>query len=136
MDTRSSRSIVTFTHSFSLPGYPDDFPAGEYGVVVEEETLQGLSFEAYRRTATYLIVHGKGGHSGHTEMHPTTEKDLEATLGRDRAFENEANASEAALKGDRAKKRETHVDKRAGHYKCECFASSQESSQASLLAAC
>ena len=97
MNTRSSRSMVTFTHSFSLPGYLDDFPAGKYDIVVEEEILHGLSFEAYRRTATYLIVHGKDGHSGHTEMHPTTEKDLETILGRDRAFENDANASEAAL---------------------------------------
>ncbi|MEO3414944.1 hypothetical protein AAFO92_09835 [Roseovarius sp. CAU 1744] len=96
MNTRSSRSMVTFTHSFSLPGYPDEFPAGEYEVVVEEEALHGLSFEAYRRTATYLVVHGKSGRAGHTEMRPTTEKDLEATLCRDRAFENDANASEAA----------------------------------------
>lgn len=97
MNTRSSRSMVTFTHSFSLPGYLDDFPAGEYEVVVEEEALHGLSFEAYRRTATYLIVQGKGDRAGHTEMRPTTEKDLDATLGRDRAFANDANASEAAL---------------------------------------
>ena len=97
MDTRSSRSMVTFSHSFSLPGYPDDFPAGDYEIVVEEEALHGLSFEAYRRTATYLMVQGRTGRTGHTEMHPTTEKDLEATLDRDRASEHHAPASEAAL---------------------------------------
>ncbi len=97
MNIRSSKSMVTFTHSFALPGYPDELPAGEYEVVIEEELLRGLSFEAYRRMATYLTVHGKDGHAGRTEMRPINENDLEAALSRDRAFANIVNASEAAL---------------------------------------
>lgn len=60
MSMRSSRSTVTFSNPFTLPGYPGDLPAGDYEVLVEEELLQGLSFEAYRRTATYLTVRGRG----------------------------------------------------------------------------
>ena len=97
MNIRSSTSTVVFSRPFALSGYSDELPAGNYEVVVEEELLQGLSFEAYRRTATYLTVHGEGGRAGRTEMRPTTERDLEAALGRDRASANEANASEAAL---------------------------------------
>ena len=54
MTMRSTRSTVTFSSPFTLSGYPGDLPAGDYEVLVEEELLQGLSFEAYRRTATYL----------------------------------------------------------------------------------
>jgi hypothetical protein len=71
--------------SFTLAGYGDALPAGEYEVVVEEELLQGLSFEAYRRTATYLTVRGTGPRAGRTEMRQVTQKDLEAALSRDRA---------------------------------------------------
>ena len=97
MNMRSSRSTVTFFNPFALPGYSDKLPAGEYEVVVEEELLQGLSFEAYRRTATYLTVCGKGDRAGRTEMRPITARDLEMALSRDRAFTENTNDSEAAL---------------------------------------
>ena len=78
MIMRSTRSTVTFSKPFILSGYLDELPAGEYEVLVEEELLEGLSFAAYRRTATYLTVRGKG----RTELRPTTEKDLVTALGR------------------------------------------------------
>lgn len=68
MNMRTSRSTVAFSYAFGLSGYPDALPAGEYEIVVEEERLQGLSFEAYRRTETYLVVRGTGHHAGRTEM--------------------------------------------------------------------
>lgn len=84
MNTRSSRSIVTFSNPFVLADYPDELPPGDYEVVVEEELLEGLSFIAYRGAATYLAVHGRGRHAGRTEMRPITGQDLEAALKRDR----------------------------------------------------
>ena len=56
MTVRSTRSTVTFSNPFTLPGYAGDLPAGEYEGLAEEELLQGLSFEACRQTATYLTV--------------------------------------------------------------------------------
>jgi hypothetical protein len=88
---------VTFSNAFALSGYADELPAGDYEVVVEEELLQGLSFEAYRRTATYLTVRGRGSHAGRTEMRTITERDLELALSRDRAVTEDTNDSEAAL---------------------------------------
>ncbi|WP_300073698.1 hypothetical protein [uncultured Ruegeria sp.] len=87
MSTRSSRSMVTFANAFVLPGYSDELAAGEYEIVVEEELLQSLSFEAFRRTGTYLVVHGKGSQIGRTEHRPITEKDLETALRRDRRID-------------------------------------------------
>lgn len=87
MTTRITKSIVTFDHAFALGQYSDILPAGDYEVVLEEERLQGPSFEAYRRSATYLTVTDKiGRNAGRTELRPITERDLEIALSGDRAL--------------------------------------------------
>jgi len=96
MNMRSTRSTVTFSNSFSLSGYTGELPAGDYEVLVEEELLQGLSFEAWRRTATCLMVRGKGIHSGHTELRSISQSDLNEALSRDAAVNHINNHSEAA----------------------------------------
>lgn len=97
MSNRTSTKQVSFQHAFVLSGYSDELPAGVYEVLAEEELLQGLSFEAYRRTSTCIVVGGKGETSGRAEMRPTTEKDLEAALVRDQARSDETRTSGAAL---------------------------------------
>jgi len=93
---RSTRSTVTFSNAFTLPGCPDDLPAGTYEVVAEEELLHGLSFAAWRRTATFLTVRGGGRGTGRTELLPIAQSDLDAALGRDRQITTTEN-SDAAL---------------------------------------
>lgn len=78
----STRSTVTFPQPFILPGYPDELPAGDYDILVEEELLGWLSFAAHRRTATYLAVPGKGRFAGRTELRPINMEDLETALGQ------------------------------------------------------
>ncbi|SIT18272.1 hypothetical protein SAMN05421759_12916 [Roseivivax lentus] len=85
MHMRSTTSVVTFSNAFKMPGFQTELPAGEYEVLVKEERLQGVSFEAFRRTATYLMVHGKGRHAGRTEMRAIHERDLKEALRRDQA---------------------------------------------------
>ena len=97
MHMRSTRSTVTFSNPVTLPGYPGDLPAGDYEVLVEEELLQGLSFEAYRRTATYMTVRGKGAHAGRSELRSTTESDLKEALRRDADTSETNNHSEAEI---------------------------------------
>jgi hypothetical protein len=97
MNKRLSSSTVTFSKAFVLSGFPGELPAGDYEVLVEDELLQGLSFEAYRRTSTCLLVHGKGSRVGRTEMRATTESDLKTALSRDQAATEKSNHSEAAL---------------------------------------
>ena len=91
MNMRSTRSTVTFSNPFALPGYPGNLPPGDYEVLVEEELLQGLSFEAYRRTATSLTVRGRGGHAGRTELRGIYDSDLKEALSRDRAATEKHN---------------------------------------------
>ncbi|TMV09148.1 hypothetical protein FGK63_08560 [Ruegeria sediminis] len=81
MALRSIKSTVSFPQPFTLSGYSDELPAGAYELLVEEELIEGLSFTAYRRTAIYLTIHGKGRSLGRTEMRPITWTDLETALG-------------------------------------------------------
>ena len=97
MGSRTARSIVSFAHPFRLAGYEDDLPAGDYQVDADEELLEGLSFEAYRRTGTYLLVGSRAGGGGCAEMRPIDPRDLEAALARDRAQSEQREPSDAAL---------------------------------------
>jgi hypothetical protein len=97
MNSRTTRSSVTFAYPFYISGYGDELPPGSYEVVVDEELLEGLSFEAYRRTASYLMISGRDGHSGQTEMRPIDPRDLDVALARDRAQSKNQEPSDAAL---------------------------------------
>lgn len=104
MNTRSSKTKVTFSNPFSFPGFSGELPAGDYEVLVEEELLQGLSFEAWRRTATFLTVRGRGRHAGRTELRAITDSDLKAVLKRDATLRgvNHDGASAVSLReGDK-----------------------------------
>ena len=96
MDTRSTRSMVTFSRPFSLAGYSGELPAGDYEVIVEEVLLEGLSFLAWRRTATYLTASGKNGKGGRSQTRRTTDRELQEALIRDRSHPLKDDASEEA----------------------------------------
>ena len=61
MTVRTSRKSVTFTRPFSLSGIDEVLPAGTYTVETDEELLPGLSFPAYRRLATMMVLRSRGG---------------------------------------------------------------------------
>ncbi|SKA42036.1 hypothetical protein SAMN02745126_06561 [Enhydrobacter aerosaccus] len=51
---RSSEIATTFRHPIVLAALETTQPAGTYRLVIEEEQIPGLSFLAWRRTATLL----------------------------------------------------------------------------------
>ncbi len=53
---RTTRSTLTFTRTFRLDSGGRLFPAGDYELVMDEELLEGLSFPAYRRVATWILT--------------------------------------------------------------------------------
>jgi hypothetical protein len=67
MTIRSRRETVTFKHPFRIRGIERILPAGAYGVVTDEETIEGLTFSAYRRVATMITVPAETG-CGRMEM--------------------------------------------------------------------
>jgi hypothetical protein len=68
MTIRSRREVVVFKHPFQIRGVDRLLPAGDYEVITDEETIDGLSFEAFRRIATMIIVPKEGARGLATEM--------------------------------------------------------------------
>jgi hypothetical protein len=52
----SRRDVVTFKHPFRIRGIDRLLPAGDYEVVTDHEAIEGLSFTAFRRVATMIMV--------------------------------------------------------------------------------
>jgi hypothetical protein len=61
MPARTSHTTVTFTRPFFLSGIGEVQPAGRYRVETDEEEIVGLSFSAYRRVATLMILPARPG---------------------------------------------------------------------------
>ena len=56
MITRTRRETVTFERSFSLKDLGRNLPAGVYEIMTDEELIEGVSFPAYRRVSTMMLV--------------------------------------------------------------------------------
>ncbi len=56
MTIRSRRETITFQHPFRIRGVDRLLPPGAYEVVTDEEMIEGLSFAAFRRVATMIMV--------------------------------------------------------------------------------
>jgi hypothetical protein len=93
MVSRTTTSLVTFVHPFVVAGYTDELPPGSYELFAEDEVMQSLSFMAYRRTATHLLIKWDTGGS---ELRPIDNRDLEMALAQDQACATKQN-SVAAL---------------------------------------
>lgn len=60
MQERTTRKSVTFVRPFSLSGIDEKLEAGAYDVETREELIEGLSFVAYRRVSTTIVMAAKG----------------------------------------------------------------------------
>jgi hypothetical protein len=85
MITRTSRKIVTFTHAFILKGVDRALPPGAYPVITDEELIEGLSFAAYRRVSTIILVPTRSHRASSLEMVTIDPADLQAARDRDAA---------------------------------------------------
>ena len=64
MTIRTTRRNVTFRRPFSVSGIEGVQPAGTYVVETDEQLLEELSFPAYHRVSTSIILPVGGGGSG------------------------------------------------------------------------
>jgi hypothetical protein len=83
MLTRTLRSSVTFQRPFRMKGADGVQPAGTYSVDAEEELIEGISFAAYRRVSTMLMLETPG-RTGVVQAIMVDQKDLDAALTADR----------------------------------------------------
>ena len=76
MTIRSRRETVTFRHPFRIRGVDRLLPAGAYEVITDEEQIEGLSFAAFRRIATMILVPGAASPGSTMEMLSVGSVDL------------------------------------------------------------
>jgi hypothetical protein len=100
MITRTSRKIVAFTHPFLLKGLDRILPPGDYPVITDEELIEGLSFSAYRRVSTMILVATRSRRASSVEMVTIDPSDLQAAQDRDAAAHLLQPAHVAAKSGD------------------------------------
>jgi hypothetical protein len=63
MTVRTSCETVTFKRPFAVSGMDEMQPAGTYAIEIDEEPLEGVSFPAYRRIATSILLPAQPGSS-------------------------------------------------------------------------
>jgi hypothetical protein len=85
MFKRTSTRSVTFTRPFLLSGAERILPPGSYTVETDEELLEELSFPAYRRTRTLIMLPARHAGSGVTQVLDVDPLELEVALERDGA---------------------------------------------------
>lgn len=83
MSARTVETTVTFARPFKLEALDELQPPGTYRVVTDEEEILGVSFLAYRRTATMLLTPAVSIHAGLHQSHVVDQADLDAALAVD-----------------------------------------------------
>lgn len=64
MKQRTIKSTITFDHCFRLGDLDEIFPAGSYEMETDEDLLEGLSFQAFRRTVSRIFIPVRSGGQG------------------------------------------------------------------------
>lgn len=83
MSTRTKRSIVHFSAPFALSGIDEMQPAGDYAVDSDEEPIEGISWLAYRRVATFIHLPAMESSGRISRMVAVDPAALETALQRD-----------------------------------------------------
>ncbi|HEU4986043.1 MULTISPECIES: hypothetical protein [Hyphomicrobiales] len=83
MTVRTTDTEITFMRPFSLSAFDAPQPAGIYHVAIEEEEILGLSFLAYRRTATMLHIPAISNECDRHQVVEVDPEELAAALDAD-----------------------------------------------------
>jgi hypothetical protein len=85
MMTRTTQTRVTFRRSFRLGALEGVQPAGTYRLDTDEEQIPGLSFVAFRRTATMLHLPANPAPGATRQVVPVDPVELAEILAADAA---------------------------------------------------
>ena len=81
MPTRTKRSIVHFPAPFALAGIDGLLPSGDYAIDNDEEPIEGISWLAYRRVATFIHLPTIASTSRTSSMVAADPAELDAASG-------------------------------------------------------
>ncbi|WAX97386.1 hypothetical protein N7E70_011275 [Aminobacter sp. NyZ550] len=83
MTGRTKRSTVHFDRPFPLRGIEEIQPAGDYDIDQDEELIDGISWIAYRRVATYIHLPARSSNLLTSQVLAIDYAELEAALRQD-----------------------------------------------------
>jgi hypothetical protein len=83
MTIRTTQTVVSFSSPFTLPGFEEPLPAGDYRVDYDEELIEGLSRLAWHHVGAFIHLPAIGHASSIHQMVPVDTADLDAALERD-----------------------------------------------------
>lgn len=83
MGERTTRTSVEFAYPFRLDGVDGVQPPGTYEIETVEETLDGLSFVAYRRVSTTIALNGSSAATVSRQLTMIDPAELAVALKRD-----------------------------------------------------
>ena len=84
MATRTTQTVVVFSSPFLLPGLETTQPPGTYRVDYDEEMLEGISREAWRRVGAYIHLPAIGMDQMTKQLVSVERADLDAALKNDK----------------------------------------------------
>jgi len=82
---RITHETVTFAHPFELADVDGKQPAGTYTIETVEEPIDSLSFVAYRRVSTAIVLASQKYGKASRQLVTIDPSDLEAARKRDAA---------------------------------------------------
>ena len=80
MATRTTQASVTFRRPFTLSVFDGPQPAGTYRVETDEEQIEGLSFDAFRRTSMMLHLPATPAPGVTRQVVPVDPQELAAAM--------------------------------------------------------
>jgi hypothetical protein len=84
MSGRTTHSIAHFAAPFVLGGLDGTQPAGDYDIDHDEELVDGMSWLAWRRVATFIHLPARTVKSPTTQLVAIDHAELETALRHDR----------------------------------------------------
>lgn len=78
MTTRTTQTVVRFSSAFFLRGFDAPQPAGEYRVDHDEESIDGISWPAWRRVSTFIHLPAIAAQGLAQQMVPISPMELAA----------------------------------------------------------
>lgn len=84
MPTRTRHSTVQFSRPFVLRGIDGIQPPGDYTIDEDEELVDGISWLAYRRVATFIHLPATAPNTRTSHLIAIDHAELETALQQDR----------------------------------------------------
>ncbi len=84
MSGRTTHSIAHFTAPFVLGRLEGKLPAGDYDIDHDEELIDGMSWLAWRRVATFIHLPARTVKSPTSQLIAIDHAELETALRQDR----------------------------------------------------